>query len=69
MIVHRQKKKKELMARQPDGNEIITQWTKKIVIEKLKKTDVNESLVSCILDYKYNITILRCTDIYFYLHY
>ncbi|KAF0757260.1 fibroblast growth factor receptor 1-like isoform X1, partial [Aphis craccivora] len=45
MIVHRQKKKKELMARQSDGNERITQWTKKIIIEKLQITDVNELLI------------------------
>ncbi|CAH1731188.1 unnamed protein product [Aphis gossypii] len=52
MIVHRQKKKKELMARQSDGNEKITQWTKKIVIEKLKIPDVNESLTKPVVNIK-----------------
>jgi len=39
----------ELVARQSARNEMITQWTKKIIIEKLVLTDASESLVSYIL--------------------
>lgn len=49
IIVCCQKEKTELLelvARQSDRNEMITEWTKKIIIEKLQITDESESLVS-----------------------
>lgn len=42
----KRKKLKELVARESARNEMITQWTKKIIIEKQQMADVSEPLVS-----------------------
>lgn len=49
MLVCSQKKRqklKELVARESARNEMITQWTKKIIIEKQQMADASEPLVS-----------------------
>lgn len=49
MLVCSQRKReklKELVARESARNEMITQWTKKIIIEKQQMADASEPLVS-----------------------
>lgn len=62
MLVCSQRKReklKELVARESARNEMITQWTKKIIIEKQQMADLSEPLVITIRNSTYRTAVLK----------
>lgn len=61
MLVCSQRKReklKELVARESARNEMITQWTKKIIIEKQQMADASEPLVNTRNVQRYRVKLL-----------